>query len=120
MIIADYLLKMSGHIYILYNLICIPSWICLFCYMEKSRLTLKFIRAMEWLGSYSLELYMIHLFSYFALKFNLLQDVSKNILFPISVCIAISICKPIHNLVSNLSAIRIHNFVPPIKISKFK
>lgn len=101
-LIADFVFKLGGHIYILYNLLCICLWVGLFCLVQNSRIGNVGIRVLEWFGRYTLELYMIHLFLYFTMKEVLLPDVSNNILFPVAVALAMAVCMPVHNAIDKL------------------
>lgn len=101
-LLADFVLKIGGHIYIPYNLLCICLWAWLFNAIQSSKIGNSCIRVIEWFGRYTLELYMIHLFIYYILKNVLLPDVSNNILFPVAVLLAIAVCKPVHNSIVNL------------------
>lgn len=102
-LLADFVLKIGGHIYILYNLLCICLWAWLFSYIQNFKIGNASIRVVEWFGRYTLELYMIHLFIYYIMKNVLLPDVSNNILFPVAVTIALIVCKPANILSKRIS-----------------
>ena len=104
-LIAAYFFKLSGHIYIIYNLFCIGLWAGLFRSVQNSKIGNVGIRVLEWFGRYTLELYMIHLFLYYIMKEVLLPGIGNNILFPVSVAIAMLMCMPIHNAINKLSRV---------------
>ena len=101
-LIADFVFGLNGHIYIIYNVLCICLWSLLFYSVQNSKIGNVCIRVFEWFGRYTLELYMIHLFLYYIMKEVLLPDVSNNILFPVAVAFAMVVCMPTHNAINKL------------------
>lgn len=101
----DEWLTKNGQIYIVYNLLCRCLWTGLFCLVQNSKIGNVGISVLEWFGRYTLELYMIHLFLYYIMKEVLLPGIGNNILFPVSVAIAMLMCMPIHNAINKLSRV---------------
>lgn len=100
---SEFILKMDGPIFILYNLFCIFIWIYLFRLTGRFKIMSKIIHVLEWFGLYTLELYMIHLF-----LFNIFRGIASSaygdsFLFFIAVSLSVIISKPVHIFISNFS-----------------
>lgn len=103
MIVTDFVVGSLRYAYILYNLLGMAFWIVLINFIEKYRAGRKSVNILEWLGVYTLELYMIHLFVFQILKGVISPAASATLFFPIAVAIALVLCKPVHDMIGKLS-----------------
>lgn len=95
------ILHISSHVYIVYNVASIFLWSWVFLLLESRKCFNVIIAPLNWLGKYTLELYMLHLFAYYVLKV-FLPNVGSIILFPVAVVFALIACKPVHELIERL------------------
>ena len=96
--------SLRWHLMRIYNIISIQLFAVFFQFLENYKIGKAILNLLRWFGKYTMELYMIHLFIYCLLKAIAPESMNPNILFPISVLIAISVCAPVHAIIDKINA----------------
>lgn len=75
--------------------------ICIGLYIISDTKSLSWVLScFKWLGNYSLEIYLLHLFIY--LSWHEIYPMNETQRYIITIIITLILCKPIHNLIVKL------------------
>ena len=75
----------------------------LFSVLEKSHYSKKILTVLHWLGTYSLELYVLHVLIFKTIDACIVLSEPYKVMI-LSIFLALLVCKPVHNVINNFES----------------